>query len=70
MGAGRYVSPAARRQRHRVQRLAILPSHERRRVPPVLRGRAHARDRPLLVECRNVQRRTRAVRDPRRHRSR
>ena len=54
LGAGQLLPAAPRRQRHRLQRLAVLPGHSRRRVSAVLRRRADSRDRPLLVEHRDV----------------
>ena len=46
---------------HRLQRVAVLPGDARPRVPPIHRGRADPRDRPLLVEHGDVQRRARTA---------
>ena len=68
LGAGQHLPAAPRRQRHRLERLAVLPGHVRRRVSAVLRRRVDPRDRPLLGEPRHVQWRARTLRDPRRDR--
>ena len=67
VGAGPLPQPAARKRRHLLQHLALLPRHRRLRVPARRRGRDDAGDRPLLVFYSLLQRRAGPVRDPRRH---
>ena len=56
LGAGQLVPAAPCGQRHRVQRLAVLSSHARRRVSALPRRRADSRHRALLVEHGDFQR--------------
>ena len=58
--------PAARQRGDLLQRVAVLPGHRRPGVPPRLRRRADARDRPLLGVHRALQPRAGPLRDPRR----
>ena len=67
VGAGPLPQPAARKRRHLLQHLALLPRHRRLRVPARRRGRDDAGDRPLLVFYRLLRRRAGPLRDPRRH---
>ena len=48
VGPGSFAQPAARKRRHLLQHLALLPRHRRLRVPPRSRRGDDAGDRPLL----------------------